>query len=57
MADRIPVQEISARVDRLRKEAQDLYDLSSDFPALNRNLKRILASLEMLRINVEEVGE
>lgn len=46
--------EIAAQVDQLHRIAQELYDRSEDFPALNRNLKRILASIHMLRINLEE---
>ncbi|MEW6533378.1 MAG: hypothetical protein AB1473_21275 [Thermodesulfobacteriota bacterium] len=52
---RQPTQaEIAAQVDQLQRIAQELYDQSEDFPALNRNLKRILASIHMLRINLEE---
>jgi hypothetical protein len=47
-------EEIAVRVDQLQRIAQELYDQSEDFPALNRNLKRILASIHMLRINLEQ---
>jgi len=46
------VREISAKVEMLRELAKDLYENSSEFPAVNRNVKRILASVEMLRINL-----
>jgi len=46
------VREISAKVETLRELAKDLYENSSEFPAVNRNVKRILASVEMLRINL-----
>ena len=51
------VREISPRVEQLHKLAEDLYKSSEDFPAVNRNIKRILASIEMLRLNLEEAGE
>ena len=54
MEHEIPVGEISTKVEELRKQAQKLYDVSDDFPALNRNVMRILASIKMLQINVEE---
>lgn len=57
MSEKLPLQEISSKVQELHKLAQALYDMSDDFPAVNRNLKRILASLEMLRINLEEPGD
>jgi hypothetical protein len=32
------------------------FNLSENFPAVNRNVKRILASIEMLKINMEQVS-
>jgi hypothetical protein len=40
-------------VEKLERIAREIYDNSGDFPALNRNAKRILASVEMLRINLD----
>ena len=50
-------QEISLQVEQMHKLAKDLYGSSEDFPAINCNLKRILASIEMLRLNLEEAAE
>jgi len=41
-------------VDALASIARQLYEASEDFPAVNRNIKRVLASVEMLKINLEE---
>ncbi len=49
-----PVVEARSKIEDLRELAQNLYDMSEDFPALNRNLKRILASVTMLEINLED---
>lgn len=49
------VKSLSSKVAELHRLAQDLHDTSDDFPAINRNAKRILAAVEMLRINLEEV--
>lgn len=57
MSEKPSLQELSSRVQDLHKMAQALYDTSDDFPALNRNLKRVLASIEMLKINLEEPSE
>jgi len=57
MEDRDSLQRICGTVEALRKLAQDLYDDSPEFPAVNRNAKRILASVEMLRINTEHWSE
>lgn len=51
------VAEMSSRVEQLHELANELYEGSEDFPALNRNLKRILASIEMLRLNLEGIEE
>ena len=37
--------------------AQRLYDESNDFPAVNRNAKRVLASIELIQINLEEFDQ
>lgn len=47
------LEEFSEKVEKLRELAQSLYDDSEEFPAINRNAKRVLASVEMLRINLE----
>jgi hypothetical protein len=47
------LKQMASEVEDLRRIAQSLYDTSDDFPAVNRNAKRILASIEMLRINLE----
>ena len=54
MEHEIPIGKVSTKVEELQKRAQELYDISEDFPAINRNVKRMLASIKMLQINVEE---
>jgi hypothetical protein len=51
------LEEIASKVEDLYRLANELYDESEDFPAVNRNVKRILASAEMLRINLEPIPE
>jgi hypothetical protein len=52
--DRQIVKELSLNVEQLHKLTEDLFQKSEDFPAINRNAKRILASTELLRLNLEE---
>ena len=52
--DRQIIKELSSNVDQLHKLTEELYQKSNDLPAVNRNAKRILASTEMVRINLEE---
>jgi hypothetical protein len=51
------LEKIAYKVENLYRLANELYDESEDFPAVNRNVKRILASAEMLRINLEPIPE
>ena len=55
--DRTNIEEIASLVETICGLAQELADSSVDFPAVNRNAKRVLASLEMIRINVERAAE
>ncbi|HTY25684.1 MAG TPA: hypothetical protein VMC85_21320 [Desulfomonilaceae bacterium] len=54
MTERQDIKKLASTVEQLRQLCQELYDNSEDFPAVNRNAKRILASAEMLRVNLEE---
>lgn len=47
-------KEMLAKVLELHKLAELIYNESRDFPAINRNTKRILASVHMLTINLED---
>ncbi len=57
MIDRTELDEISSKVEELKRLAEELYERSEDFPAINRNTDRILASVEMLRLNLERGEE
>jgi hypothetical protein len=49
----IDLTAIRTHVEHLRSAAEALETLSRNFPALNRNTARILASLKMIEINLE----
>ncbi len=53
MAAHTDLEKLASLVEKLQQLCQELYDNSEDFPAINRNAKRVLASTEMLRINLE----
>ena len=46
---------IEARIRVMKQAAKDLKGMGDDFPALNRNSARILASIKMLEINVSDL--
>jgi len=41
----------------MKQHADELKEIGSDFPALDRNIVRIRASLKMLEINISDVIE
>lgn len=49
------LHEMDAKIQTLKKAAQELQDSSDDFPAVFRNCSRILASIKMLEINVSDL--
>jgi len=57
MNRRIDINEIDAKIQLMKKTAEELNRLGEDFPALARNTVRILASVKMLEINVSDIVE
>lgn len=51
----ISTEEISKKVRSLKETVQDIQGFSEDFPAVRRNISRIMASIKMLEINVVDV--
>ena len=46
---------IHSKIQLMQTTADELKQMADDFPALDRNLVRISASLKMLEINVSDV--
>lgn len=53
----IDLNEINTKIQMLKKTAQELKGIGEDFPAIARNITRILASVKMLEINVSDLVE
>jgi hypothetical protein len=51
------LNEISAHIQSMKKTANALNQLGADFPAIHRNIVRILASIKMLEINICDIVE
>jgi len=49
--------EINAKIRLMKKTAEELSRMGDDFPALARNIARILASVKMLEINISDVSD
>jgi hypothetical protein len=58
MQQMIPSQELSVlneKIDDLKNTALFLDARTADFPALHQNVKRVLASVKMLELNLSDV--
>ncbi|MHB8830258.1 MAG: hypothetical protein ACYC6Q_12135 [Syntrophales bacterium] len=49
------IRKVQEKIKSLRETAEELKTMGEDFPALYRNLSRILASVKMLELNVPDV--
>ncbi len=50
------ISAISQKVLALKEAAQDIKRLSDGFPAVERNISRIMASIKMLEINTVDLA-
>ena len=51
----INLNELNSKIELIKKSVEELNCLGTDFPALNRNTLRILASLKMLELNISDM--
>ncbi len=51
------IRKIDTRIKAIRKAAEELKELSTEIPAIDRNTARILASVKMLEINISDVKD
>lgn len=49
------MKKMDTRIKNLRRAAEELREIASEFPAVDRNARRILASVKMLEINVSDL--
>ncbi len=55
--NRREIRKLDTRIKTIKKAAQELKELSSGIPAVDRNTVRILASVKMLEINISDVKD
>ena len=51
------IRGMAEKVDLLRKNVEDLRQMSGGFPTIEKNTERILANVRMLEININDVAE
>jgi chaperonin cofactor prefoldin len=55
MAKKIDLKELDTKIQSMKKTAEELRKMGEDFPALYRNVSRVLASIKMLELNVSDL--
>ncbi len=50
------LKELDSKIQSIKKTAEELKQMGEDFPALSRNVSRLLASVKMLELNVSDVA-
>ncbi len=48
----INLKDLEQKVQLMRQTAEDLKKMADNFPALDRNLSRMLATIKMLELNI-----
>lgn len=56
MAGKIDLKELDSKIQSMKKTAEELKAMGEDFPALYRNISRILASIKMLELNISDAA-
>jgi hypothetical protein len=55
MFQELDLKEIEERIHLMKKTAEELKQMVNGFPALEKNTSRILASINMLEINLSDL--
>ena len=53
----IAIKEIDGKIQVLKQTAEDLKQMAPEFPALQKNVARILVNIKMLEINISDVAD
>ncbi len=56
MAKNIDLKELDSKIQSMKKTAEELRQMGENFPALYRNINRILAGIKMLELNISDVA-
>ena len=55
MTQQTELAEMDDKIQTMKKAALELQDMANQFPAVSRNLSRILSSIKMLEMNVSDI--
>ncbi len=51
----VDIEKMDEKIRQLKESALDLSAMANEFPAVKRNVARVLASIKMLELNVCDV--
>lgn len=57
MTKKVDLKELDRKIQSMKKTAEELKQMGEDFPALFRNISRVLASIKMLELNISDVAK
>jgi hypothetical protein len=57
MTKKVELKELDSKIQSMKKTAEELKQMGEDFPALYRNISRVLASIKMLELNISDVAK
>ena len=57
MAEAYDIKEMVEKIRALRKNAEELKNISGGIPTVDRNADRILANVKMLEISISDAAE
>jgi hypothetical protein len=57
MGEKIDLNDMNAKIQSMKKTAEELTQMAESFPALYRNSSRILASIKMLELNISDITD
>ena len=57
MEQNYDLKELDKKIRLLKEISSEILEEAENFPALNRNCRRILANIKMLELNVSDINE
>lgn len=57
MTQQNPLHHLNGLISELKRTAEAIERDSADFPTVNRNIRRVQASIKMLELNVSDIAE
>ncbi len=57
MEQNLDLKKVDKKIQLLKEISREVLEEAENFPALNRNCRRILASIKMLEMNITDINE